>query len=107
MTPHWHLVVSIGAGGIGLLGMLAGCAATDPLLNPNLWRPSGINEANIAAEAADPADLVHGRQPASGTDGELAAAAVLRLRTGHVKALPDSAISDIHVQSAPTSGSAP
>jgi len=76
------------------------------LLNPNLWHPSGVNEANIAAEVADPADLAHGRAAPAGTDGELAAAAVLRLRTGHVKALPDSAISDLHVQSAPASGSA-
>jgi type IV pilus biogenesis protein CpaD/CtpE len=107
MTPHWNHAVAIGAGSIALVGMLAGCAASDPLLNPNLWQPSGVNEANIAAQVADPADLTHGRQSASGTDGELAAAAVLRLRTGHVKTLPDSAISDLHVQSAPTSGSAP
>jgi type IV pilus biogenesis protein CpaD/CtpE len=102
MTPRVRLF-----GILGLLGMLAGCAATDPLLNPNLWQPSGVNEANIAAQVADPADLTHGRAAASGDDGELAAAAVLRLRNGHVKQLPDSAISDLHVQSAPSSGSAP
>jgi type IV pilus biogenesis protein CpaD/CtpE len=103
MTPRVRLTFGI----LGLLGMLAGCAATDPLLNPNLWQPSGVNEANIAAQVADPADLTHGRAAASGDDGELAAAAVLRLRNGHVKQLPDSAISDLHVQSAPSSGSAP
>ncbi len=106
MTARPRLTVAIGAI-VGLPGILAGCAATDPLLNPHLWHPSGVNEANIAAEVADPADLTHGRAAASGVDGELAAAAVLRLRTGHVKALPDSAISDLHVQAAPSSGSTP
>jgi type IV pilus biogenesis protein CpaD/CtpE len=107
MTPRVRLTAAIGAVIFGPLGMLTGCAATDPLLNPNLWQPSGVNEANIAAQVADPADLTHGRAAAAGTDGELAATAVLRLRTGHVKPLPDSAISDLHVQSAPGAGSAP
>jgi type IV pilus biogenesis protein CpaD/CtpE len=106
MTARARLTVAIGAI-VGSPGILAGCAATDPLLNPSLWHPTGLNEANIAAEVADPADLANGRSAASGAHGELAAAAVLRLRSGHVKALPDSAISDLHVQAAPSSGSAP
>jgi hypothetical protein len=92
---------------IGLLGILAGCAATDPLLNQNDWHPSGVNEMNIAAQVANPADLIHGREPTGGTDGEQAAAAITRLRTGHVKALPDSAITDLHVQNAPGSAGSP
>ena len=91
---------------IAIGALLSACAATDPLLNPNDWNPTGANEANIAAQVANPADLERGRA-ASGTDGEQAAAAVLRLRTGHVKALPDSDISEVHVQSAPTSGATP
>jgi len=88
---------------IGLLAMLGACAATDPLLNENDWRPTGANEANIAAQVVNPTDLLHGRNAVGGTGGEMAAAAVLRLRAGHVKPLPDSALSDLKVQAAPSS----
>jgi type IV pilus biogenesis protein CpaD/CtpE len=91
---------------IGLLAIIQGCAATDPLLNENDWRPTGVNERNIAAEVVNPADLSHGQEAKEGSDGQLAAAAILRLRTGHVKKLPDSAITDLQVQSsgAPAGG---
>jgi type IV pilus biogenesis protein CpaD/CtpE len=46
----------------------------------------GVNEANIAAQVANPADLVHGRGR-DGAEGKNAAAAVLRLQTDHDKAL--------------------
>jgi type IV pilus biogenesis protein CpaD/CtpE len=92
---------------IGLAALLQGCAATDPLLNQSDWQPTGANEMNIAAQVANPADLVHGREATGGSDGDLAAAAILRLRTGHVKKLPDSAITDLQVQSAPASASGP
>ncbi len=59
---------------------LGGCAATDPLLRPDLWQPNGANEANIAAEVANPADLVHGRDGGERHRRQLAAAAVERLR---------------------------
>ncbi|WP_428487440.1 hypothetical protein [Rhodopila sp.] len=102
-----HRTVATRTAGFMLLGMLASCAATDPLLNGRSWNPNGANEANIAAEVVNPMDLQRGRKPAGGTDGELAAAAILRLRTGHVKALPDSAISDLRVQSSPSSSGSP
>jgi type IV pilus biogenesis protein CpaD/CtpE len=89
------------------IGLLAGCAATDPLLNENTWHPIGVNEQNIAAQVANPVDLLHGREPTGGTDGGLAADAILRLRIGHVKALPDSAITDLHVQVAPAASGTP
>jgi type IV pilus biogenesis protein CpaD/CtpE len=92
---------------IGLFAILQGCAATDPLLNESDWQPTGANEMNIAAQVANPADLIHGRQAAGGSDGDLAAAAILRLRTDHVKKLPDSAITDLQVQSSPTVASGP
>ena len=91
----------------GLLIVLAGCAATDPLQNPGDWHPDGINETNIAAEVVNPADLRHGRDPTGGADGEQAAAAVLRLRTGHPRPLPDSSLSDLHVQGSSGSASTP
>lgn len=81
-----------------LLGGLAGCAATDPLLNQEAWRPSGANEANILAQLANPADAFHGREPMGGSDGQAAAVAVLRVRIDRVKALPDSSLTDLKVQ---------
>jgi type IV pilus biogenesis protein CpaD/CtpE len=91
----------------GLLVLLAGCAETDPLRNSADWRPGGINETNIAAEAVNPADLRHGRDPIGGADGEQAAAAVQRLRTGRTKLLPDSSLTDLRVQGSPSSASPP
>ena len=67
-------------GALGLL-LLSGCAATDPFHRPGAWRPEGVNQANIAAMVARPADLLRGRD-AGGTDSPLAAAAVTRLREG-------------------------
>jgi len=94
-------------GSFGVLAVLAGCATTDPSLNGRGWQPSGVNETNIAAEAVNPADLWNGRELTGGSDGEQAAAAVLRLRTGRVKTLPDSSLSDLHVQGSPSSASPP
>lgn len=92
---------------IGLAAMLQGCASTDPLLNANDWNPTGANETNIAAEVVNPADLLHGREPTGGSDGQLASAAVLRLRTGHVKPLPDSSLTDLRIGATPSSAASP
>ena len=75
---------------------MAGCAATDPLLRTDVWHPTGANEMKIAPQGANPVDRVRGREPSGGANGALAAAAIHRLRTGHVTPLPDSAISDMH-----------
>ena len=91
---------------LGLIAFVPACATTDPLLNQNNWRPIGVNEQNIAAQVVNPNDLVSGRG-ASGSDGATAAAAVMRLRTDHVKPLQDSALTDLKVQSAPSSSSSP
>ena len=92
---------------IGVVAIVQGCAATDPLLNEDSWHPMGANAMNIAAQAANPADLVRGREAIGGSDGELASVAVLRLRTGHVKKLPDSGIASLQAQSAPASAGGP
>jgi type IV pilus biogenesis protein CpaD/CtpE len=92
---------------IGLVAVLQGCAATDPLLNENDWHPTGANAMNIAAQVANPADLVRGREAIGGSDGEMASIAVLRLRTSHVKKLPDSGLTDMQVQSSPSSAGSP
>jgi len=40
---------------------LGGCGVTDPLTRPYMWEESGVNAHNVAAMAANPADLTHGR----------------------------------------------
>jgi hypothetical protein len=40
---------------------LTGCDQIDPLTRPFSWNPEGVNADNIAAMAANPADLDHGR----------------------------------------------
>ncbi len=90
-------------GACALAALIQGCAATDPLLNQNDWNPIGANAQNIAAQVANPEDLTHGRASSSGSDGEMASNAVLRLRTGHVKPLPDSGISQLKIQASSSS----
>lgn len=99
--------VIVPAVALALLAALQGCAATDPLLNQNDWRPIGANAMNIAAEVVNPADLAHGQEATKGSDGELASQAILRLRSGHVKALPDSGIASLHIQAAPSGAGGP
>jgi hypothetical protein len=82
-----------------LLVALIGCNQIDPYTRPGNWRPNGANDANLRAMVAVPADLAVAT-PASSADGNLAAAAVARLRTGTVLPLPDSALAEV----TPTSG---
>lgn len=53
----------------------------------------------------DPMDLVRGRSGGEGIDGQLAAAAIERLRANKVKPLPDSGISDFRTQSSGSTAS--
>ena len=55
--------------GVALFGSLAlaGCSSTDPYQRAGTWKPIGVNDANIAAMAANPADLVQGRGSSTGT----------------------------------------
>ena len=70
----------------GLLALLSGCSGLEPYDRSYVWRPTGANESNLAAMAVNPADLAygHGTGPA---DGQIAAAAVDRLRYDRVKSL--------------------
>lgn len=68
------------------LCLLGGCTI-DPFDRPGVWRPGGVNDANLAVMAADPHDLVQGHGEA-GADGQLATAPVTRLREDRVKPLP-------------------
>jgi len=74
--------------------VLAGCAQIDPLTKEGVWRPTGANDANLRAMVAVPSDLAYGRAARTG-DGNLAARAVERLRTGRVYPLQDAGISKI------------
>ena len=75
---------------LALVGLLAaaGCAQLDPLTKEGVWRPTGANDANLRAMVAVPGDLAYGRA-ARTADGNTAARAVNRLRTGRVYQLPE------------------
>ena len=81
-----------------LILAVGGCRDTDPVLRSDLWNPVGVNETNIAAMVASPADLVRGIDERD-SDGVRAADAVRRLETNHVKSLPDSGLSEIELES--------
>jgi len=73
----------IGVPSAMLLGILAlaGCSQTDPYERAGVWRPSDVNSANIAAQVANPADLVRGREDNRGSV-RVPTAAVDRLWAG-------------------------
>ncbi|MCX7380853.1 MAG: hypothetical protein NT133_05400 [Alphaproteobacteria bacterium] len=74
------------------LGLLAGCAMTDPYQRPGVWRPMGSNEMNFELQVARASDLVKGR----GTDeidSESAVAAIERMRKDKMKPLPTASAS--------------
>ena len=98
----WWNEMTIARTGLALLCIIStgGCASTDPVEGESgRWNPIGANNANLAAEIANPDDLLRGRGVET-ADGQMAAAAVARLRKGHVKSLPDSDLSDIKVSGA-------
>lgn len=78
---------------LAILGM-AGCSAIDPLTKEGVWRPTGANDANLRAMVAVPSDLAFGRS-ARASDGDQAARAVDRLRTGRVYPLPSISTSRV------------
>jgi hypothetical protein len=57
-TPGTRSLLTAAA--ISLVG-LTGCDQIDPLQRPYMWHPTGVNAQNISAMAADPRDLVRGR----------------------------------------------
>jgi hypothetical protein len=74
------------AAAVSLLA-LTGCDQIDPLKRPYMWHESGSNAQNIAAMAANPADLIHGRDSpkrASVVESD----GVDRLWSGHPAVLP-------------------
>ena len=77
-----------------LLSLAACNPAMDPLYRDGLFEPVHSNRANLALMVANPTDLVRGTGRAT-ADGQLAAAAVDRLRNDKVKRLPASDVSAV------------
>lgn len=78
-----------------LLGTAACGPQFDPLTREGLWEPTDhINHTNLTLQVANPGDLVRGTGTTGG-DGQIAAAAVDRLRNDKLKKLPASDISQI------------
>ncbi|WP_237213603.1 hypothetical protein [Falsiroseomonas oryziterrae] len=64
--------------------LLAACETppfSDPFARPGSWQPTGVNDANIRAMAADPAHLQRGVGTQT-TPATLPAAAIGRLNEG-------------------------
>lgn len=78
---------------LGLLA-LAGCSVIDPYERPGTWRPTDVNDSNLAAMIAVPGDLARGTEDLTG-NGQPAAAALDRLRRDRVRQLPNTAISRV------------
>ncbi len=41
--------------------LFSGCEATDPYKREGMWRPEGVVNANLAAQIANPQDMLRGR----------------------------------------------
>lgn len=70
-----------------LLMPLVGCEHYENYQRTDVWHPSGVNAANLAATVVDQHDLVHG-QGVPGANAEQAVSAIDRLRKGGSKAMP-------------------
>jgi hypothetical protein len=73
--------------GLLLATLVSGCAQDDPYTRDGMWQPEGINDQNLAAMAANPADLLHGHGE-SRPQPRLATVAVTRLLAGSPTPLP-------------------
>ena len=62
-----------------------GCAQTDPYLRPDLWAPDGAPQADLAAQVADPHDLIAGHGAAA--PAQYGPQGVQRIWADHPKAL--------------------
>ena len=84
---------------------LVGCEQIDPLTREGLWRPTGANAANLRAMVAVPGDLAFGRGTRT-ADGNAAARAVDRYRSGRTYPLSETSISKVGVVAAPAAPAA-
>lgn len=89
------LIAAMIAGLLAVSG-LTGCTPFEesPYSRAGTWAPTGVNDANLRAMVADPADLALGQ----GSEHDLGAEAappVERLLTGHRPPLPTESASGI------------
>lgn len=89
------LLLTLAAGGCTMTG--------NPIYREGTWHPTGANEVNLAAEIANPHDLVAG-ESATGTPGPVAVLPVESLRTDRVKPLPSDSIDTLGATTTPSSG---
>lgn len=95
MSPACSCRILRLAGCAAALLALAACQSTeDPFTHPGSWRPEGLNDANIAAQVANPRHLVMGAADES-SPGVLSNNAVERLLSDKVKRLPSTAYGPI------------
>ena len=80
----WALLLSCCLG-------VGGCSY-DPWQREGTWTPSGVNDANLAAMVANPADL-YGNAGSPFSRASAASPAVDRLLTDQVKALKTTSVS--------------
>jgi hypothetical protein len=90
-----------------LTGTVTLCGCTDPYSRPGTWHAIGANDDNLRASVVNPGDLDWGQSEPGIHDGQLAAVAVLRLRTGQVKSLDSESISKIGGSGSAAGQSAP
>jgi hypothetical protein len=55
-----HVICVRLAGLLAATLLFSGCRAMDPYQRAGMWRPEGVVNANLAAQLANPADLVRG-----------------------------------------------
>ncbi len=85
-------ILRIAAPAVTLLS-LAACAQ-DPFVRPDTWRATGVNERNLRAMIANPADLTRGTGSAT-ERGDAGSTAVTRLVTERRRPLPVSPTSSL------------
>jgi type IV pilus biogenesis protein CpaD/CtpE len=90
IIPRWAL----GAGILAATLLLGGCSDLarylDPYQKPYTWQPTGASSANLAAQLANPHDLVIGRG-STDVDTPASTLAVERVWQDHTKPLASPA----------------
>lgn len=81
---------------------LGACAAYD---DEGKWRPTRLNDANLAMMVENPRDLIRGRG-ATGSVGYTAADAINRFETDSIRRLPDTSLTDLTRRQQSASGGA-
>lgn len=77
--------------GLGLAVLALGaCQDMDPYRRPGMWQPTGAVQANLAAMAANPNDLIRGHGSDAGTPAAQAVMPIDRIMIDHPKPLPDA-----------------